>query len=116
MWQTIDLNNYVDSGLIDTYTVKFNLSAWLGGFSLQNDNAIVSLTFINQFNQNIGSGVTIGPVLAIDRGSLTSLLFRQTQGLVPVGTRFITVTVTITSLTPPTSNVDVDNIAVVLYQ
>jgi len=116
MWQTIDLNNYVDSGLIDTHTVKFNLSAWIGGYLVQDDNARVSLTFINEFNQTIGSEVTIGPVFAIDRGYQTSLLFRQTQGFVPVGTRFITVTVTITRLSGPSSNGDVDNIAVVLYQ
>jgi len=50
MWQTIDLNNYVDSGLIDTHTVKFNLSAWMGGYLVQDDNARVSLSFIDQFN------------------------------------------------------------------
>jgi hypothetical protein len=116
MWQTIDLTNDVDPLLIDTQTVKFNLSAWLGGMSDQNDNTVVSLVFTDQFNQTIGSGASIGPVLAADRGDVTALLFRQANGFVPTGTRFLTVIATMTLLFGGTNNAYVDDIGVYLYQ
>ncbi|CAF4629278.1 unnamed protein product, partial [Rotaria socialis] len=94
MWQTINLTNYADSALIDTGTVKFNLSAWLGGVSNQNDSATVFLSFTDQANQTIGSMTSIGPVLDTDRGGLTVLIFRQTSGLVPVGARSTSLLVT----------------------
>ncbi|CAF3975353.1 unnamed protein product [Rotaria sp. Silwood1] len=116
MWQTINLTNYVDSLLIDAQTVKFNLSAWLGGYTTQDDNVAISLTFANENNQIIGNRTSIGPVLANDRGNHTSLIFRQTNGFVPVGARFFTVFVLFTRLEGTTINADVDNIAVFLYQ
>ena len=78
MWQNIDLNNYVDPFLIDSQTVRFNLSAWIGGWGNQNDAAIVSLDFYDHFNQRIAN-----------RAGQTSLLFRQTSGLIPGGTRIV---------------------------
>jgi hypothetical protein len=116
MWQIIDLTNYVDPLLIDTQTVKFNLSAWLGGYSTQDDSAEISLTFTDQANQMVGNSSSIGPVLANDRGNQTSLVFCQTNGLVPAGARFVIVFVTITRFTGTTDNGAVDNIAVILYQ
>ncbi len=116
MWQTIDLTDDVDPVLIDNQTVNYNLSAWLGGMSTQNDNTVVSLTFADQFNQTIGSGVSIGPVLAAARGDITALLFQQTNGIVPVGARFMTVCATMTLITGGTNNGYADDIAVYLYQ
>jgi len=115
MWQTINLTNYVDPYFIDIQGVQFNFSAWIGGYIDQDDNARASLSFFDQLNQPIGSGVTIGPVLAIDRVNITLLLFRQTQGWLPAGTRFITVTVTITRVFGSISNGDIDNIVLTLY-
>lgn len=115
MWQIIDLTNYVDPFFIDSHLVNFNLSAWLGGFSNQDDNVRVTLTFTDQFNQTIGNGTSIGPVLAVDRGNVTLLVFRQTNGLVPTGSRFLTVFVTITRRSGTRNNGDIDNIAVILY-
>ena len=115
MWQTIDLNNYIDSYLIDNQLVKYNLSAWLGGYQNQNDCALVSLFFQDQFNQTIGNGTQIGPVLAADRGNVNSLVFRQTNGLVPIGTRFFEILVTITLASGSYNNGNVDNIKVTLY-
>jgi len=115
MWQTIDLTNYADPGFIDTQNIKFNLSAWIGGYDSQDDNAKVSLTFLNQLNQTISSGITIGPVLASERGNQIALLFRHTQGFVPAGTRFIKMTVTIVLVGGGVANGDVDNIVFILY-
>ncbi|UJR12544.1 hypothetical protein I4U23_016720 [Adineta vaga] len=95
MWQTIDLTNKIHSILIDNQTVQFNLSAWLGGYDNQNDNAEVSLTFIDSNNQIVGNCTSIGPILATNRSNISKLVFRQTNGFLPVGTRSIVVFVTI---------------------
>ncbi len=58
----------------------------------------------------------IGPVTVTDRASQTMLIFCQTNGFVPIGTRFLTVVVTMSRFNGPRNNGDVDNIAVVLYQ
>ena len=115
MWQMIDLSSYIDSFLIDSQLVRFNLSAWLGGIDYQNDCALVSLFFQDQFNQTIGNGTQIGPVLAADRGNETSLLFRQTNGLIPIGAYTIIVVVRISFTTGNRNNGDIDNISVTLY-
>ena len=33
MWQTINLLNYADSTFVDSYSLRFNLSAWIGAIS-----------------------------------------------------------------------------------
>ncbi len=116
MWQTVNITSSINSYLIDSQTVWFNFSAWLGGYSNQNDNAQISLTFLDQTNQKVGNTTILGPVLASDRGNVTSLVFRQTNGLVPVGARSIIVTVIMTCTNPIYDDGLADNIAVVLYQ
>ena len=116
MWQTISLTNNVDPLLIDAQIVKFSLSVWLGGYYSQDDNVVVSLIFTDQVNQTVGSGISIGPVLGADRGNQTSLLFRQTNGFVPIAARYLTVLVTMTRLVGLRNDADIDNIVAVLYQ
>ncbi|CAF3933908.1 unnamed protein product, partial [Rotaria magnacalcarata] len=72
--------------------------------------------FIDQANQTIGSTSSIEPVLDADRGSLTALLFRQTTGLIPVGTRSVTVLANFIRYTGTYSNGYADNIGGCLYQ
>ena len=115
MWQTIDLTNKVNFLLIDNQTIRYNLSAWLGGYINQDDNVIISLTFIDSNNQMAGNSTILGPVLAADRGNHSSLLFQQTDGLVPAGTRSMILLVTITRMAGTRNNGDVDNIALSLY-
>ncbi len=116
MWQNVNMTSSINPVLIDNQTVLFNFSAWLGGFGTQNDNAQVSLTFINQVNQQVGSNFTLGPVLAAARGNITSLIFQQTSGFVPVGARSFIVMVTIILSAGTYNDGDVDNIVVYLYQ
>ena len=114
MWQTVNMTGSVDPLLIDNQTVWFNLSAWIGGYQEQDDNARVALTFIDQTNQAVGSTITLGPVLAAARLNITSLLFQQANGLVPVGARSFRVMVTITRTQGSYSDGDIDNIALVV--
>jgi hypothetical protein len=116
MWQTVNLTGVVDPLLIDNQTVMFSLSAWLGGWRDQDDNARVSINFFDQANLIVGSSTTIGPVLAADRSNITSLLFRQANGSVPVGARSFTVTVLITCVVPTDNDGIADDIACSLYQ
>ncbi|CAF4156324.1 unnamed protein product [Adineta steineri] len=116
MWQYVNMTDSINPVLIDNQTVYFNFSAWLGGYGSQTDYAQVSLTFINQANQQVGSTTTLGPVTNTQRSNITSLLFRQATGLVPVGARSLLVTVTITRLSGTANDGDVDNIALYLYQ
>ncbi|CAF0977990.1 unnamed protein product [Adineta steineri] len=116
MWQYINMTNSIDPILIDNQRFYFNFSAWIGGYFTQNDNAKVSLTFIDQANQNINSNITLGPVSTGDRMLITSLLPRQANGLVPIGARFCKVMVTITCTSGPTNDGNIDNIALYFYQ
>jgi hypothetical protein len=116
MWQTVNLTSTISPLLIDNNTVWFNLSAWIGGYQDQDDNARITLTFTDQTNVIVGNGTTIGPILAVDRSNITSLLFRQANGLIPAGARSFTVSVLTTFVIGGSTDADVDNIAVLLYK
>ncbi len=63
----------------------FTLSGYFGGYAEQNDNAFLKILFLNGSYEDLGS-VSIGGVSAQDRGNVTGLLFRDTTGVIPVGT------------------------------
>ena len=112
MSQSIDLNSYLS--VINSGNVSFNLSAWLGGYSSQNDCAQVSVCFLNQFYQPIGNQTVIGPVLAADRTGTTSLLPRQAGGPVPIGSRYVTIIVTMVRFNPTDNDGAADNLVLAL--
>ena len=115
MWQTVNLSQYIDSYFIDNQIAKYNLSAWIGGYSSQDDNAVVSLRFLNNFNQIIGSIVALGPVLAADRGGVSKLVPCQTQGVIPLGTYFFKIEVIFNLVNGGFGDGNIDNIAVTIY-
>lgn len=76
---------------IDAGSVYFNLSAWLGGYDVQDDSAEVMLRFgdaTGAFILNTG----LEAVLAKDRPG-TSFVKRTESGRVPAGTRMIQVSI-----------------------
>lgn len=81
-----------------------------------NDNAQVSLTFLNHLDQQVGNSTTLGPVLSADRGDITKLLYQQTIGLVPVGARSFKVTLTLTRTGGFDNDGAADNIAINFYE
>ncbi len=91
--QTVNVAS--QAAAIDTGTLSYDLSGWLGGFSSQNDNATLTVTFENASGSVLGTA-NIGPVLAADRNDETELLYRNADGAVPVGTRQIVVLLTMT--------------------
>lgn len=111
MKQTINLSPY--SLAIDSGMVSFNLSAWLGGYLEFDDNAEVTISFLNGLSQAVGNLTMIGPIWAIDRNYTTMFLFRQNSGLVPINARYMTATVIFTCYSGFNSLGTADNIAVV---
>ncbi|CAF5022849.1 unnamed protein product, partial [Rotaria sp. Silwood1] len=67
MWQTIDLTTTISPTQIDNQASQFNVSAWIGGYNNDNDNAVLYLTFNDQANQQVGNTISLGPVLSADR-------------------------------------------------
>ncbi|CAF0886184.1 unnamed protein product [Didymodactylos carnosus] len=88
MSQFINLTAY--SMHIDGQSLSFNLSAYLGGVDAQEDNALVSVDFMDN-DYNIIDNQQIGPVSASDRNFQTSLIYRETVGKIKALTRYINV-------------------------
>jgi hypothetical protein len=110
--QAIDVS--AGSSAIDGGSSTFDLSAWLGGFASQEDHTTLTLSFLDSGGAVLGSGVTLGPVSADDRGNLTGLLFRETTGFVPVGTRTIDLTLDMLKFTGSADDGYADNVSLVL--
>lgn len=111
MSQVINVTEY--AAAIDSNHTSYSFSAWLGGYASQNDRSTVSLTFLNNTQQMIGIQITIGPVLASNRGSVTKFLYRNQSGLVPVNTRYLKVQLTTDRSFGTYNDGYADNIAVI---
>lgn len=108
--QTIDVSDLAAS--IDAGLVGFHLSGWLGGWLAQDDGAVVTLSFLS----SAGSPVSIGPVLAVDRGSLTGLLFREISGAVPSLTRSLEIEIAMTRQGGSYNDGYADNLSLILRE
>lgn len=84
--QLIDVASVASS--IDLGSTRYELSGFLGGFSNQGDNALLTVNFLNDQDAPLGFAA-IGSVTNGDRQNITGLLERNTDGIVPVGTRSI---------------------------
>jgi len=105
--QSIDVSS--QSGQIDAGALSFTLSAYLGGFAADGDNATLSITFQNNTGTMIGSA-TLPGVTSADRQGVTGLLQRDTTGTVPIGTRTINVLLDFARLAGATNDGYADNI------
>lgn len=103
------------AALIDIQTVSYDLSAWLGGYSTQDDNAVLSIQFLDMSGNAVGTA-KIGPVLSADRNGTSELLSRSTTGKVPVGTRSIKVTLTMTKTEGNDNDGLADDLSLLLVQ
>jgi uncharacterized protein (TIGR03437 family) len=98
---------------IDTGKVTFNFSAWLGGYSSQNDNMTAKIEFRNWANATLGS-TTLGPVMSADRGNNSALLQKSQTGGVPSGTRYVRITLTSTRTDGSDNDGLADDVSLVL--
>lgn len=110
-FQDIDVSSA--GSLIDGGGVTYTLSGWLGGYSSQNDNCQITVTFETWSGSSLGTA-TIGPVLAADRQDNSSLVFRTTNGNVPKGTRMVHVLMTITRTDGENNDGLADSLSLVL--
>jgi hypothetical protein len=92
--QTIDLTNAASA--IAAGGVQYNLCGWLGGFSTQDDNAVLTATFENASGTALGTPAQIGPVTEAQRGGATALVQQSTSGAVPTGATQVVLTLTMT--------------------
>jgi hypothetical protein len=80
----------VGTGGISSGRVSYVLSAWLGGYSDQPDNAELIVTFESASGTALKT-TKIGPVTVGERHDVSGLFFRQHTGKVPAGTEKIKV-------------------------
>jgi hypothetical protein len=109
--QTVDAS--MAAAEIDAGDVAATLSADLGGFASQEDQAKVAATFLGAAGQQLGD-LTIGPVTAEDRGDTTRFLPRTGSVTVPQGTRTIRITMTATKFAGAYNDAYLDNISLSL--
>ena len=95
--QTVDLS--AASAAIDTGTVGYNLSAWLGGYTLDPSAASVKVTFLDAGGNSLGSD-KLRKVGLLDRFFATKFKERTATGLLPVDTRSAVVEVTFNDKNP----------------
>jgi hypothetical protein len=109
--QTIDLS--AGASTIDVGGVTFVLSAWLGGYSNQDDSPTVSVTFLSASGAVLRSAV-IGPLKAADRKDVTGLFLRKATGVVPANARSARVVITDTRYAGTYNDAYSDDISLVL--
>ena len=109
--QVIDLSS--GASFIDTGASAFSLSAYLGGYSGQGDNAVLRISFLDGLNGLLNQ-VSLGPVTNADRDYVTGLLFRSTDGFVPIGARSVNVDLLMTRLDGSYNDGYADNLSLVL--
>jgi hypothetical protein len=90
--QAIDLSSRATD--IDARKLTFVLSGWLGGFSTQDDFAIVMVSFAPAPSGN--STFQIGPILPSERQGQTGLFYRAASSNVPAGARTATILIQMT--------------------
>lgn len=111
--QAVDL--FSISGDIDAGSVTFELSAWLGGYKTQQDDARVHIEFLDGDGNALTSS-TIGPVTPADRRGKTGLHLRASQGEVPVGARVARVAIRADRVEGTSNDGYTDNVALILHR
>jgi hypothetical protein len=81
-----DIDLAANASSIDHGSTSFQLSAWIGGYTTQDDAVQLEIDFLDANELPIGVAV-LDPVGASDRAGNTSLLLRSVSGPVAPGTR-----------------------------
>lgn len=101
--------------LVDLGAVRFELSAYFGGYSVQNDQMMLDVTFLDAEGESVGTA-RLDPVTAVDRNFETKLMPRNADGAVPVGTRQIDIVLTATRFAGTSNDGYADNLSLILRQ
>ncbi len=111
--QNIDVSTI--STDIDAGSVSYTLSGYLGGFSSQEDNAVLSLQFEDTTGKVLADA-QIGPVTAANRNNTTGLVQRTATGKVPKGTVKVSVTLRMTREDGEYNDGYADNLSLILQK
>jgi hypothetical protein len=111
-YQNIDVSTA--AARIDAGQAVCLLSGWLGGWDGQDDNAMMVAAFLNAAATTQFGSLTNGPVLSVDRGGATALLYRQAAAVVPAGTRLIQLQLIMTRVDGNYNDGYADNLSLVL--
>jgi len=109
--QTIDVSD--QGALIDGGRVPYSLSAWLGGYRGQDDQAQLSARFLGA-DGGVLATASLPAVLDVDRGGKTALVLRTATGMVPARTRRIEVDLVMTRKAGTANDGYADDLALVL--
>ena len=110
-YQDIDIS--AAASLVDAGSVSYTLAGWLGGYSSQGDNAVVTADF-KKWDQTTLLTTMIGPVSATDRNNVSGLLQKVLTGQVPAGTRLVRITMTMTRTDGSDNDGVADNLSLLL--
>lgn len=87
--QNVDVSGA--AGAIDGGNVTFDLSGWLGGYTVYNGQAVVTAVFLDGNGKPLGVPAQLAGVNASARSSKTGFIAKSATGNVPAGTRTISV-------------------------
>ncbi|MGW2746502.1 alkaline phosphatase family protein [Streptomyces sp. NPDC001450] len=104
MSQTVDVSSAATA--VDGGGVSYNLSGWLGGWTVYGGYVAVGLHFHDASGHPLGTTAKLPTASASDRGLVTKFLSRAITGQVPVGTRSIQVEVQFLSTSHETGYLD----------
>ena len=92
--------------------MDYTLSGWFGGAAAQEDWAALTARFLSSNGVVLGTNIG-GRVAAAERGNVTGLFLRSTNGPLPGGTRFVEFTLTNRVMTGM-NDASADNLSFVL--
>jgi len=111
-WQFIDLTPAAAE--VDSGAALMELTGYLGGWSSQEDSAVLKAEFFDGINPTALAQAAIGPVTAEDRTNAIALLFRGTTNAVPAGARLAKLTLTMTRYAGSYNDGIADDLSLVL--
>jgi hypothetical protein len=100
---------------INSGSVRYTFSAWLGGYSNQRDNGTATVSFTDAGGKSLGSA-TLGPVTPQQRNDATGLVQRSHAGVVPAGASSAVVTIVLTRLDGVYNDGSADDVSLVLQK
>jgi hypothetical protein len=108
--QTIDVSS--GSADIDTSTVTYKFSTWIGGYASQDDNTKITVEFLDA-SGSVLAKAAVGPMLAAARKNATGLFEKDAAGTVPAKTHSVRVTITLTRVTGAYNDGSADDLSLI---
>ena len=110
--QNVDVSSAASA--IDGGGVTFNLSGWLGGYTIYGGQAVVTATFLSAAGLPLGTAAQLSGGTAYARSYGTGFVAKSTTGSVPSGTRKIEVLLSFVGTTATTNDGYADNLSLTL--